>query len=79
MNIDNYPTHKYTDPTTGEETEYSAASKHYSKVDPTIQDRQSLHYAGEDRTYLVMRNKYTKEWEFPTGKMNFGHSFLRAK
>ena len=38
-----------------------------------------MHYAGEDRTYMIVRNKYTKEWEFPTGRMFFGQTFLRSK
>ena len=75
MNLDNYPTHRSKE--TGEE--YCAASKHFSKVDPAIEDPQSLHYAGEDRTYMIVRNKYTTEWEFPTHKMNFGQTFIRAK
>ena len=28
---------------------------------------------------MILRNKYTKEWEFPTTKMNFGQTFMRAK
>ena len=48
-------------------------------MDPEIQDRRTLHYAGEDRTYLVLRNKYTKEWEFPTYKIFFGETFLKGK
>lgn len=79
MNLDNYPTHRLTNSETGEVIEYCAASKHFPKVDPFIEDRKSLHYAGEDRTYLIFRNKYTKEWEFPTGRMFFGQSFLRGK
>lgn len=79
LNLDNYPTYKLTNEETGEDLEYCAASKHYSKVDPFIEDRRTLHYAGEDRTYLLFRNKYTKEWEFPTTKMFFGESFLKAK
>jgi len=79
MNIDNFPTHRYKDPETGEEREYCAASKNFANVDPTIEDRKSLHYAGEDRTYLILKNKYTKEWEFPTGKIFFGESFIRGK
>lgn len=79
MNLDNYATHKDQDPATGEDLEYCAGSKHFSKVDPTIEDRRTIHYAGEDRTYLLLKNKYTKEWEFPTSKMYFGQTFLRAK
>ena len=33
-NLDNYPTHKYSDPATGETMEYAAASKNFAKVDP---------------------------------------------
>jgi hypothetical protein len=65
MNIDNYPTHKFTDPLTGEENEYCAASKQWSRVDPSCSDNQSLHYAGEDRVFLIVKNKYSGEWEFP--------------
>lgn len=72
LNVDNYATHKITDPETGVDQEYCAASKHFSKVDPNIEDRRTIHYAGEDRTYLVFKNKYTKEWEFPTGRIFFG-------
>lgn len=79
MNLDNYPTHKLKDSVTGEELEYCASSKHFSKVDPLLEDRKSLHFAGEDRVYLIVRNKYSKEWEFPTHKMYFGQSFMRAK
>jgi hypothetical protein len=38
-----------------------------------------LHFAPEDRTYLLFKNKYTQEWEFPTGKIYFGETFLKAK
>ena len=79
QNVDNFPTHRITDPQTGEIQEYAAASKYYPNVDPSMQDRRSIHYAGEDRTYLIFKNKYTQEWEFPTGKMFFGETFVRAK
>lgn len=79
MNIDNYPTHKYVDPETKEERTYCAASKQWSLVDPYCLDRKNFHYAGEDRVYLIMKNRYTAEWEFPITKMNFGQTFFRAK
>ena len=79
MNLDNYPTHEYTDPETGETHTYCAASKNFAKVDPTCSDWRSLHYAAEDRTYFLVRNKYTKEWQFPVGQMTFGQSLVRAK
>ena len=59
MNLDNYPTHEYTDPATGEVHSYCAASKNYAKVDPNCTDWRSIHYAAEDRTYFLVRNKYT--------------------
>lgn len=75
QNLDNYPTHR--DPSSGET--YCAASKHWEKVDPKMQDHHSIHYAAEDRTYLLFRNKYTGEWQFPTQPMKFGLSFTRSK
>ena len=82
QNLDNFPTHEFTttlpDGTT-ETKSYAAASKNFAKVDPAAHDVRSLHYAGEDRTYLILKNKFTGEWEFPTGQINFGQTFLRAK
>lgn len=72
MNLDNYPTHRFVDPKTNEVREYCAASKYFVNVDPNMEDRKSIHYAAEDRTYFIVRNKYTKEWEFPTSKIFFG-------
>lgn len=72
MNLDNYPTHRFKDPETGIEREYCGASKHFSMADPAMSDPKSLQFAGEDRVFLVLKNKYTKEWEFPTGRIFFG-------
>lgn len=71
-NPDNYPTHRMVDEKTGEEKFYHEATKNFKYVDPTCDDRKSLHYAGEDRTYLIFKNKFSKEWEFPTGRVFFG-------
>lgn len=79
QNLDNFPTHEMTDPVTGEVKQYCAASKNFAKVDPACPDKSSLHYAPEDRIYFIVQNKYTNEWEFPTGHIYFGQSFLRAK
>jgi len=70
-----------TDPETGEKVTktYCAASKNFAMVDPRCKDRKSLHYAGEDRTFLILRNKYTDRWEFPTTKIRLGTTFLRRK
>ena len=74
MNLDNFPTH-----TDSEGKEYCAASKNYKLVDPECSDVRSMHYASEDRTYLVVKNKFTDQWEFPTGRIFLGQTFLRAK
>lgn len=80
MNLDNFPTHRLPGTQPGQEgAEYCAASKYFANVDPTIEDRRTLHYAPEDRTYMIVRNKYTQEWEFPTARMFFGQTFMRAK
>jgi hypothetical protein len=78
MNMDNYPTHKFTD-ANGEEKTYHAASKQWKFVDPACKDKKSLHYAGEDRVFLIFKNKLTNEWEFPVSKMHVGQTFFRAK
>ena len=77
-NLDNYPTHKiYQD--NGEVLEYCAASKNFKHVDPTISDRRNYHYASEDRVYLLLKNKASGDWEFPTQKILLSESFARAK
>ena len=70
-----------TDPETGKKVKKTccAESKNFAKVDQRCKDRQSLHYAGEDRTFLILRNKYTDRWEFPTTKIFMGTSLLRRK
>lgn len=77
MNLDNYPTHISTEE--GKDAEYCAISKNFAKVDPECTDRRSLHYAGEDRVFLLLKNKFTNKWEFPTGSIYMGQTFLRAK
>ena len=59
MNLDNYPTHQMKDPKTGETQEYCAASKNWKLVDPACTDPKSLHYASEDRVYMIFKNKFT--------------------
>ena len=49
------------------------------KVDPECSDHKSLHYAGEDRVYLLTKNKYTDVWEFPTKPMQLSQTFFKAK
>jgi len=78
-NLDNFPTHRITDQATGEVREYFGASKYFKNVDPMVKDAKSLHNAGLYSTYLLVQNKETKEWEFPTTEMFVGETFLRAK
>ena len=79
MNLDNYPTHQLKNPQTGQVEAYSAASKHWSHVDPKCMDTKSLHYASEDRVFLIVKNKYTNEWEFPISRIYLSETFFRAK
>ena len=47
QNLDNYPTHRMPGAQPGDSSaEYCAASKYYQNVDPTMEDRRTLHYAG---------------------------------
>ena len=69
MNIDNYPSHKTKNEQTGEYEEYCAASKNWRLVDPYCTDDKSLHNAAEDRIYMIFKNKYTEEWEFPVTRI----------
>lgn len=79
MNLDNYPSHRMKDELTGEYKTYCAASKNWAFADPQCTDSKSLHYAGEDRVYLLLQNKYTDEWEFPVTSVHVGQTFFRAK
>lgn len=85
MNMDNYPTHRKLIGTkkvmvideNGDEYEkevedydtYCAASKQFTLVDPKCDNRRSLHFASEDRIYLLLKNRYSGEWEFPVGRL----------
>jgi len=73
------PSHKITDSKSGEVFTYCAATKQWSLVDPNCTNVKSLHNAGEDRVYLILKNKYTDEWEFPTTKLYLNQSIFRAK
>lgn len=77
-NLDNIPSHMYKDEN-GKEHWYAFASKNWSLTDPDVRDPKSLHYASANKVYLVLKNKYTKEWEFPTGSIYFGESFYKAR
>ena len=63
MNIDNFPTHRSTTEVDedGNPLEYCAASKNFAKVDPANTDTHTIHYAPEDRTYLIFRSGCLKK------------------
>ena len=74
-NIDNYPSIK--DKKSGKE--YAAATKNWRNVDPAVDDPQNLHYAAANKVYLLLKNRFTDVWEFPTGQMHFGDTFYKAR
>lgn len=78
INVDNYPSHRIVE-ADGEVREYCAASKHFAKVDPECRDVKSIQMAPEYRVYLVMKNKHSGQWEFPTTTMTYGHTFTYSK
>lgn len=79
MNLDNFPSHQILDESTGEMRQYYGASKYFKNVDPKVTDPKSLHNASCHTTYLLLKNRNTQEWEFPTTEMYVGETFLRAK
>ena len=42
-------------------------------------DNKTIHYASEDRVYLIVKNKYTNEWEFPITRIFMSETFFKAK
>ena len=74
-NIDNYPSHKEE----GTGKEYAMATKNWRNVDPNVGDPQSLHYAAANKVYLMLKNRFTDAWEFPSGEMFFGDTFYKAR
>mmetsp|Transcript_24965 Transcript_24965/g.28640 ORF Transcript_24965/g.28640 Transcript_24965/m.28640 type:complete len:181 (-) Transcript_24965:105-647(-) len=77
-NRDNLPTHemKMEDGTT---QTYCGASKNWRKVSPDVTDHHSLHYAAQQRVYLLLKNKYTNEWELPTRTLFGNESFAKGR
>lgn len=75
--IDDLPTHELVHPD-GTRVTYSANSKIYTKVDPDITDPKSIQYASVYRVYLMVKEKATQKWAFPSTHMvekaTFGNS-----
>lgn len=65
QNTDNIQTHaKKLD--NGEIINYSANSKQFKQTDPNITDPHSIQYAPCNRTYLMVKEKTSGNWVFPT-------------
>ena len=64
LTLDEFPTHIRTNRNSIQE-EYQGSSKDFLKIDPTINDSHSLHYAPGNRVYLICKSKNGK-WIFPT-------------
>lgn len=77
-NRDNIPSHEMKT-SDGTVKKYAAASKNWRNVDPNVTDRKSLHYAAQQQTYLLFKNKYTGDWEFPTITLSGTDSFSKAR
>lgn len=73
-----FPTHRIMNPD-GSYSYHYGASKHFTLVDPETSDRHSLHYAPGHRVYMLLKNRKTGEWEFPTQIMRERQTVLEAK
>ncbi len=78
FDVDEQPTHRMKRPD-GTYDFYYAASKNFTHVDPDITDRHSLHYAPNHYVYFLLKNKKTKEWEFPTRMLKYKQTALDGK
>ena len=75
---DQLTTHYYTDEDGVEQT-YFGASKNWETVSPDIDDPKNFHYASANRVYLIVKNKLSQEWEFPTSSFRFGTTMYEAR
>lgn len=76
-NIDNQPV-PFTNKD-GEKKFYSFSSKNWERVDPSIDDDQNFHTCPANMVYCLMRNRYSKEWEFPSAPMFVGDTFMEGR
>jgi len=68
-----------TNPKTGEKIIYRANSKHFRHVDPNVSSTHSIQYAGAHTVYLLLREKGSKKWVFPTRPMFERETFEEGK
>ncbi len=64
---------------TGSYEFYCPDSKHFSLVHPNVDDVRSIQYAPNERVYMLFKNKYTGEMEFPTIPLYHGDLFNDVK
>lgn len=58
---------------------YSRDSKHWSLVDPSVEDPKSIQTTSLNRVYMLFKNRKSDIWEFPTIPLLNGDSFEIAK
>lgn len=58
---------------------YASTSKYYTMVDPYVVDNKNIQYQGTKRIFLLVKNKHTGNWQFPTSRLYNGDSFRNAK
>jgi hypothetical protein len=77
-NMDNIPTHRIVEPD-GTKKDYSFSTKNWRQVDPDVRDPHFFHYASANKVYLLLKNRFSKEWEFPTTNMFYGNTFYKTR
>lgn len=71
-------THMKTNPD-GTFERYSAFSKHFTKTDPDTTEKTSIQYAPCARVYLLVKEKATNKWVFPSFPMDEKSTFSNMK
>jgi|LauGreDrversion4_2_1035121.scaffolds.fasta_scaffold552160_2 hypothetical protein len=79
VNIDNKPNIRKWNDSKNRYDFYSLNSKHWSQVDPIVDDDKSIQHRSLERLYVLTHNKKTKEYEFPTMPLYNGDSFYDTK
>lgn len=53
---------------------YALYSKNYRQIDPNVTNKKSIQYNPTKRTYLIVKNRKTGLWEFPTTTLIWGET-----
>jgi hypothetical protein len=75
---DELPTHEIVYPD-GTRITYSGNSKYFTKVDPNVTDKKSIQYASDYRVYLMVKDKESQKWTFPSTFMADKATFSNSK